>query len=99
MPNVGIVCADARVAEVEEAVDVLDEIAGEGTEVREALDEIIEEFQTTEALGSLLDVQGTLSEEFMQEQSDVMEWSSEGVHTLNGFLRELRAAVNERASD
>ena len=99
MPNVGIVAADARVAEVEEAVDVLDEIAGEGTEVREALDEIIEEFQTTEALGSLLDVQGTLSEEFMEEQSDVMEWSSEGVHTLNGFLRELRAAVDERASD
>jgi hypothetical protein len=99
MPNVGIVCADARVAEVEEAVDVLDEIAGEGTDVRAALDGIIEEFQTTEALGSLLDVQGTLSEEFMQEQSDVMEWSSEGVHTLNGFLRELRAAVDERASD
>jgi|AntRauMinimDraft_3_1070383.scaffolds.fasta_scaffold00305_6 hypothetical protein len=99
MPNVGIVCADARVAEVEEAVDVLDEIAGEGTEVRAALDEIIEEFQTTEALGSLLDVQGTLSEEFMQEQSDVLEWSSEGVHTLNGFLKELRTAVDERASD
>ena len=99
MPNVGIVCADARVAEIEEAVDVLDEIAGEGTDVRAALDGLIEEFQTTEALGSLLDVQGTLSEEFMQEQSDVMEWSSEGVHTLNGFLRELRAAVDEQTSD
>jgi hypothetical protein len=99
MPNVGIVCADARVAEVKQAVDVLDGIAGEGTDVREALDGIIEEFQTTEALGSLLDVQGKLSEEFMQDQSDIMEWSSEGVHTLNGFLRELRASVDERASD
>ncbi len=99
MPNVGIVAADARVAEIEEAVDVLSEIAGDGTEVREALDGIVEEFQTTEALGSLLDVQGTLSEEFMQDQSDVMEWSSEGVHTLNGFLKELRAAVDKRASD
>jgi len=38
----------------------LDQITGEGTDVREALDEIIEEFQTTEALGSLLDVQSTL---------------------------------------
>jgi len=85
MPNIGIVCANARVAEVEEAVDVLDQIAGDGTEVREALDGIIGEFQSTEALGSLLDVQGTLSEEFMEAQSDVMEWSGEGPHTLHGF--------------
>ncbi len=99
MPNIGIVCANARVAEVEEAVDVLDQIAGDGTEVREALDGIIEEFQSTEALGSLLDVQGTLSEEFMEAQSDVMEWSGEGPHTLHGFLKELREAVDERASD
>ena len=99
MPNIGIVCANARVAEVEEAVDVLDQIAGDGTEVREALDGIIGEFQSTEALGSLLDVQGTLSEEFMEAQSDVMEWSGEGPHTLHGFLKELREAVNERASD
>jgi len=95
MPNVGIVCADARVAEVEEAVDVLDQITGEGTDVREALDEIIEEFQTTEALGSLLDVQSTLSEEFMEEQTDIMDWGGEGPHTLNGFLRQLREAVDE----
>jgi hypothetical protein len=99
MPNVGIVCADARVAEVEEAVAVLDEITGEGTDVREALDEIIEEFQTTEALGSLLDVQSTLSEEFMDQQTDIMEWGGEGPHTLNGFLRQLREAVDERTSD
>jgi len=99
MPNVGIVCADARVAEVEEAVDVLDQITGEGTDVREALDEIIEEFQTTEALGSLLDVQSTLSEEFMEEQTDIMDWGGEGPHTLNGFLRQLREAVDERTSD
>jgi len=99
MPNVGIVCADARVAEVEEAVAVLDEITGEGTDVREALDEIIEEFQTTEALGSLLDVQSTLSEEFMDHQTDIMEWGGEGPHTLNGFLRQLREAVDERTSD
>jgi len=56
MPNVGIVAADARVAEIEEAVDVLDQITGDETEVREALSEIIAEFQSTEALGSLLDV-------------------------------------------
>jgi len=99
MPNVGIVCADARVAEVEEAVDILDGITGEGTDVREALDEIIHEFQTTEALGSLLDVQGELEDEFMEEQTDVMEWGGEGPHTLNEFLRTLESAVEERTSD
>ena len=98
MPNVGIVCADARVVEVEDAVDVLDQITGERTDVREALDEIIEEFQTTEALGSLLDVQSTLSEEFIDQQTDMIEWSGEGPHTLNGFLRQLREAVEERTS-
>lgn len=99
MPTVSIVCADASVAEIEEAIDVLDEITGEGTRVREALGEIIAEFQTTEALGSLLDVQGTLSEEFMQEQTDLMRWNEEGPHTLNAFLKQLREAVEERTSD
>ncbi|WP_435067260.1 BREX-5 system adenine-specific DNA-methyltransferase PglX [Haloplanus sp. C73] len=99
MPNVGIVCADARVAEIEEAVDVLDDITGEGTDVREALDGVIEEFQTTEALGSLLDVQGELEDEFMDDQTDVMEWGGEGPHTLHEFLRKLEAAVEEQTSD
>ena len=99
MPSVGIVCADARVAEVEEAVDVLDGITGDGTDVREALGEVIEEFQTTEALGSLLDVQGALSEAFMAEQTDVLEWSGDEPHTLNAFLTELRTAVEERTGD
>lgn len=99
MPNVSIVCADARVAEVEEAVAVLDKITGEGTDVREALDEIIDEFQTTEALGSLLDVQSTLSEEFMDQQTDILEWGGQGPHTLNAFLTQLREAVDERTCD
>ncbi len=99
MPNVGIVAADARVAEIDEAVDVLDQITGDETEVREALSRIIEDFQTTEALGSLLDVQGTLSEEFMESQTDVMEWSGKGPHTLNEFLKRLREAVDKRTSD
>jgi hypothetical protein len=99
MPNVGIVCADSRVAEVEEAIDVLDEITGEGTEVRAALDDIVDEFQTTEALGSLLDVHSTLSEEFMKQQTDIMEWEGEGPKTLNHFLKELREAVEDRTSD
>lgn len=99
MPNVGIVCADARVAEVEEAIAVLDRITGEGTDVRKTLDGIIEEFQTTEALGSLLNVQSTLSEAFTEDQTAVLKRDGEGPHTLSGFLRELQEAVDERASD
>jgi len=99
MPNVSIVCADASVAEVDEAIAVLDDITGEDTRVREALDEIITEFQTTEALGSLLDVQGTLSEEFMQEQTDLMRWNEDGPNTLNAFLQQLQDAVEDRTSN
>ncbi len=99
MPNIGIVCADARVAEVEEAADVLNEITGEGTGIREALDNLIHEFQHTEALGSLLDVQATLEDEFETGQSDILEWGGTGPMTLNAFLRELENAVEKRTSD
>ncbi len=99
MPNVGIVCADARVAEVEEAVDVLDRMTGADTEVREALADVIDEFQSTDALGSLLNVQGALAEEFVDDQTDVMEWGGESPHTLNEFLRTLEDAVEARTVD
>jgi len=98
MPTVGIVCADARVAEIEEAVDVLDRIAGEGTAVREALDELVEAFRTT-ALGSLLDVQGTLEDAFVAERTGAVARDGEGSRTLNGFLRRLRDTVDERTAD
>jgi len=99
MPNVGIVCADASIADVEEAIEVLDEITGEETGVREALDDVIETFQHTEALGSLLDVRGALAEELMEEQTDVMEWGGDGPHTLPELLRTLEAAVDDRTAD
>lgn len=101
MPNVGIVCADARVAEVEEGTEVLDEITGEGSDLREALDEVIETFQHTEALGSLLDVSGTLEEAFdaSKTQTELTDYN-EGAHqSLNSFLRALRRAVEDRTGD
>ena len=98
MPNVDIVCADARVAEIEEAADVLDEIAGEDSDLRAALDGVIAEFEATEALGSLLDVQGALEDEFESGQSELSGFGDDGPHTLNAFLRELEAAVEERTA-
>ncbi|RLM32845.1 BREX-5 system adenine-specific DNA-methyltransferase PglX [Haloarcula sp. Atlit-120R] len=101
MPNVGIVCADARVAEVEEAADILDEITGEGSDLREALDNVIETFQHTEALGSLLDVSGTLEEAFdsSKTQAELSDYNGGAHQSLNSFLKALRRAVEDRTSD
>ena len=99
MPNVDIVCADARVAEVEEGAEVLDEITGEGTDLREALSEIIDTFHHTEALGSLLDVSGTLEDVFESGQTGLSDWGDGTHQSLNSFLKSLREAVDERSSD
>jgi len=101
MPNVGIVCADARVAEIEEATDVLDEITGKGSDLREALDDVIETFQHTEALGSLLDVSGTLKEAFdaSKTQAELTDYNGSAHQSLNSFLKALRRAVAEQTSD
>jgi len=101
MPNVGIVCADARVAEIEDGASVLDEITGKGSDLREALNEIIETFRQTEALGSLLDVSGTLEEVFnsTKTQSELGDFQQGDHQSLNSFLKALRRAVEERTSD
>ena len=99
MPNVDIVCADARVAEVEEGGEVLDEITGEESDLREALHDIIDTFQHTEALGSLLNVSGTLEDVFESGQTGLSDWSDSTHQSLNSFLKALREAVDERTSD
>ncbi|WP_135666489.1 BREX-5 system adenine-specific DNA-methyltransferase PglX [Halorhabdus rudnickae] len=101
MPNVGIVTADNRVAEIEEAEAVLNEITGEGTDLWDALEDIIETFQTTEALGSLLDVQGTLEEAFdaSKTQSELTDYHDRAHQSLHSFLKALQRAVEEQTSD
>ncbi|WP_435075263.1 BREX-5 system adenine-specific DNA-methyltransferase PglX [Halorubrum sp. HHNYT27] len=101
MPNVGIVCADASIAEVEEATDVLDEITGEGSDLREALDDVIETFQHTEALGSLLDVSGTLEAAFdaSKTQTELGDYNGGTHQSLNSFLKALRRAVDDQTGD
>jgi len=51
------------------------------------------------SLGSLLDVQGTLAEEFMEEQTDVMEWGRGATHAERVFETIRCAVVDERTSD
>ncbi len=99
MPKVNIVCADSSVAEIDAAMPILDEITEEETRVRNAIEDIVSEFQTTEALGSLLDVRGELSDEFMQDQTDIVGWADNGPRTLHEFLTKLRTAVEENTED
>ncbi|MFC7074180.1 BREX-5 system adenine-specific DNA-methyltransferase PglX [Halovenus rubra] len=101
MPNVGIVCADARVAEIEDGTEVIDEITGEGTDLRKAIDDVIETFQHTEALGSLLDVSGTLEEAFdsSKTQAELSDYNGGAHQSLHSFLKALRRAVEDQTSD
>ncbi len=95
MPEVGIVCADAKIANVEAASEVFDEVAGDQPEVRRALEEILGAFENVQGLGSLLDVRGTLADEFtMEEQPTLME-SISGPGSLNNFLKNLHREVDE----
>ncbi|WP_049931195.1 BREX-5 system adenine-specific DNA-methyltransferase PglX [Halosimplex carlsbadense] len=105
MPEVGIVCADAKVADVDGVEAVFDEVAGDDPKVEDALRRILDAFEEVHGLGSLLDVRGTLGDLF-EDDSD-----TEGVqitlgddptadHTLGQILHSLREAVEEhRDSD
>jgi hypothetical protein len=96
MPEVGIVCADAKIANIEAASEVFDEVAGDQPEVRDALEDILGAFENVQGLGSLLDVKGTLEEEFtMEEQPTIME-SISGPGSLSNFLDNLHQEVADQ---
>ncbi|WP_241433864.1 BREX-5 system adenine-specific DNA-methyltransferase PglX [Natrialba aegyptia] len=96
MPEVGIVCADAKIANIEAASEVFDEVAGDQPEIRDALEDILGAFENVQGLGSLLDVKGTLEEEFtMEEQPTIME-SISGPGSLSNFLDNLHQEVAEQ---
>lgn len=96
IPEIGIVCADAKIADVEAASEVFDEVAGDQPEVRDALENILGAFENVQGLGSLLDVKGTLEDEFtMEEQPTLMEAIS-GPGSLSNFLDDLHKEVAEQ---
>jgi len=67
MPQVGIVCADAKVADMEGVEDVFEEVAEGRSDVRRALETILGAFEDVHGLGSLLDVRGTLGDVFTHD--------------------------------
>ncbi|WP_353635629.1 BREX-5 system adenine-specific DNA-methyltransferase PglX (plasmid) [Halobacterium sp. NMX12-1] len=105
MPEVGIVCADASIAEIEGVEAVFDEVAGDDPEVKQALERILDAFEEVHGLGSLLDVRGTLGDLF-EDDADIggtqltLGDDPRESHTLGQVLHSLRVAVEEhRESD
>jgi len=100
MPEVGIVCADASIAEIDGVEAVFDEVAGDDPGVKEALERILDAFEEVHGLGSLLDVRGTLGDLF-EDDADIggtqltLGDDPRESHTLGHVLHSLREAVEE----
>jgi len=100
MPEVGIVCADAKVADIEGVGDVFDEVANGKANVENSLRQILDAFEEVHGLGSLLDVRGTLSELFEDNSEEegvqiTLEDDPREDYTLNQILHSLREAVDQ----
>jgi len=80
MPEVGIVCADSSVADIDGVEAVFNEVAGDDPKVEDALRRILDAFEEVHGLGSLLDVRGTLGDLF-EDDSDVGVRSSPSATT------------------
>jgi len=104
MPEVGIVCADAKVADIEGVEEVFDEVADGKSDVEDALRRILDAFEEVHGLGSLLDVRGTLGDLFEDdsEQSGVQITLGDDPredHTLGQILHSLRDAVDQHREE
>jgi len=104
MSEVGIVCADAKVADVEGVEEVFDEVADGKSDVEEALRRILDAFEEVHGLGSLLDVRGTLGDLFEDdsEQDGVqitLEDDPREHYTLGQLLHSLREAVDQHRGE
>ena len=107
MPEVGIVCADAKVADVEGVSEVFEEVISSSSsikgalsedDVREALENILDAFEDVHGLGSLLDVRGTIGEMFRDEEGGLQltfEDDFSADYTLSSFLHTLQEAISE----
>ena len=100
IPEVGIVCADAKIADIEGVEEVFDEVADGREDVENALRHILDAFEDVHGLGSLLDVRGTLSDLFEDESDDTGIQITLGddpreEHTLGQILHSLREVVAE----
>ena len=96
MPGIGIVCADAKIADMEGIEDVFAEVAEDRSDVQDVLENILSAFEEVHGLGSLLDVRGTLGEMFEgggQQLSLTDDFTTD--HSLSDLLHTLQEAIAE----
>ncbi len=97
MPEAGIVCADADIADMSAVEEVFMEVSDGREDVEEALSEILNAFEEVQGLGSLLDVRGTLGELFEGEENRQLTFAQnfQGDHSLSSMLHSLREVISE----
>ncbi|MYL17498.1 BREX-5 system adenine-specific DNA-methyltransferase PglX [Halorubrum terrestre] len=112
MPKIGVVCSDAKAADVDGVAEVFEEVVASSSSVRgvlseeevyEALENILDSFEDVHGLGSLLDVKGTLGQMFSDEEGGLqltIEDDFTADYTLSSFLHTLKSQIEEyRDSD
>ncbi len=98
MPEVGIVCADAKIANVEGVEKVFAEVADGRQNIESALSNVLDAFEEIHGLGSLLDVRGTLGEMFNNDTGTQQLALTDNFavdHSLSSFLSTLQEAIAE----
>jgi len=75
--------------------EVFDEVADDQPEIRDALEDILTSFENVQGLGSLLDVRGTLEDEFQMDEQPTITESISGPGSLSKFLNTLHNKVTE----
>lgn len=99
LPKVGIVCADARIADMESVNEILEGMSTNDSELETALQKILDSFENTPALGTLLDVKGTLEDVFDTDDQVTIQQAVNGTGSLSTFLRSLQEKMEERYGD
>jgi type I restriction-modification system DNA methylase subunit/predicted 3-demethylubiquinone-9 3-methyltransferase (glyoxalase superfamily) len=94
MPQIGVVCADAKVANFDKVDQLFDQIAGENPSLRNTLDDLLEQFEDIHGLGSLLDIKGTLSEEFVKDSQLTLQSAASGPNSPTQLIQTLSEEVD-----
>lgn len=98
MPPLGIVCADAHVADLDRSHQVFEEVAAGDETLRDALESILTAFEQVEGLGSLLDVKGTLAELVDDVDGQLDIFTDSDAITLPELLGRLHETVADHTN-
>lgn len=99
LPRMGIVTADAKVANTDDISEIFEDLSGDHDELEEALQTILDSFENIEALGTLLDAKGTLEDVFDTGEQQTLLESINGTGDLHSVLENLRRSVDDRFDD